>query len=425
MSVIKPLAAVSWAEADMDDACLGGSSLSELNWELRSKPAEPLLVPHDPDGKMGRMAESVAHHINNINSVILGNAELIAELVPESAVAHESAQRIVESVDRATRIVRRLLQFSGRLPCQLGEHDLNRLITELMPELQAKMPANVTLQFLPGPDLPGVSLDPDLVRDCLLELLENAGRAAEAGDSVTLETEADTGRERPWSNRAHPSQLAPPVKLTVRDTGRGMNRLSLARAFDPFFTTSTDLQIPGLGLSAVQGMIQTMGGAVSLAPNEPAGTAVCLALNPAGPTLKTPKLKGVSRNRTTAGTTLLIVDDDPAYRVAIGEILRSRGYQVLEADRGETALEISKRSAVDMVFTDVHMPGMKGHTLAAALLEQDPNLPVVLVSGLDQETLAVQGKLIRGAQVLVKPFEVVDLLNMVEETLFSRKEDRP
>jgi CheY-like chemotaxis protein len=280
--------------------------------------------------------------------------------------------------------------------------DLNALVVEVQELLRRTLGEHVTLTFRPEPDLPTVNCDPAQMEQLLVNLALNARDAMPSGGDLVI----DTGR--------HDDR----VRLRVCDSGCGMPADVLERAFEPFFTTKGSGEGTGLGLASVYGIVTQAGGEVLMTSEAGIGTTVTVLL-PAGVATTT---GGVAQRPPATGghgETLLVVEDEDALRDVAGRILTGAGYRVLTADGGAQALELAARhhGQIDLLVSDVVMPGMLGKELAERLVRARPGTRVLYMSGYAQPVLASQGTLEPGVALLEKPFTANDLLAAVRSRL--------
>ena len=329
---------------------------------------------------VGQLAAGVAHDFNNIVSAVSLYTELLEWRQHFDDTGREHLGAIRQQVERATTLVWQILDFAHRSPLQSVNVELSSFLAGLGPILRRTMPDNVDITVVDqgGPYV--VQGDPTRLQQIFLNLATNAKDAFVGPGQLTItlslaETPPDFDPldgpdDRRW------------VRVDVADTGRGMLPGVLARAFEPFFTTKPLAGGTGLGLSQVHGLVSQHGGHVSIDSSDGRGTTVSIWLPRADALVTTPETSSAQIPRAQ-GERLAVVDDNPAVRTALGQVLESLGYVVELAGDGREALTILERepSALNGVVSDVVMPGMGGEEVARIVTERWPDLPVVLVSG--------------------------------------------
>ncbi|BCJ44932.1 hypothetical protein GCM10010168_84940 [Actinoplanes ianthinogenes] len=355
---------------------------------------------------LGQLAGGIAHDFNNMLGVILNYANFVIEEAeaaePDLAAIAADAKQVVRAGTRGTDLTHQLLAFARRDVVRPQPLDLNAVIGELEETLRASLGDQVTLLYRPGPDLPSVTWDPGQVEQMLTSLVANARDAMPNGGNLVI----DTG------------SLGDRVRLRICDSGRGMPADVVDRAFDPFFTTKPKGEATGLGLATVYGIVTQAGGEVSLTSEPGLGTTVTVLL-PAGEPVVPETAEEAPAATRGHGETVLVAEDEDALRDVAGRILSGAGYQVLTAECGATALEVAARhpGEIDLLLSDVVMPGMLGKELAERLTDVRPKTRVLYMSGYAQPVLASQGNLDPGVVLLEKPFSANDLLTAVRKRL--------
>jgi len=366
---------------------------------------------------VGRLAGGIAHDFNNILTAILGNAELMTTPADREEVA-----AIKESVERGQDLVRQLLAFARRQVLKPRVIDLNQVLRETDLLLRRLVPENVVVEARLEEPLWPVLADPTQIQQAIVNLALNAREAMPDGGTLTIET-ANVELDSAYA-RAHADAIAPGphVMLALSDTGTGMSAEVLEHAFEPFFSTKPVGKGAGLGLATVFGIVKQSGGNI-LAYSEPGlGSTFKIYLpREAGPVGQAPKPAPSLPARGTE--TLMLVEDDAAVLRAAQRILESAGYQVLAANGPAAALamEAGHEESIDLLVTDVVMPGMNGNKLAERVRLHRPDLAVLFISGYTENAITRHGVLDEGTHFLPKPFGRLELLAMVREVLDSRK----
>lgn len=358
---------------------------------------------------LGQLAGGIAHDFNNLLAVIRGYADLARSALPPAGPGADDLDQIVLAADRAASLTRQLLLFSRRESAEPRVVEPAVVVEGLAPMLQRLLGEHIELEVCTR-DAPSGSVraDPGQLEQVVVNLAANARDAMPDGGRLTIAV-ADADDDGEW------------VRITVADTGSGMDQATAARAFEPFFTTKGPGRGTGLGLSTVYGIVVQAGGRVSVASVPGQGTAFTIdlaridAAAAAGSGEESAPEPGVKPSLA-----ILVVEDDAAVRGLTTRMLTALGHTVSVAASGAEALELvaSGRVRPDLLVTDVRMPGMQGPELARRLRERAPRLPVVFTSGFSAEL--GDSVAIEGAQVLDKPFQMRQLDAVVRAAAESR-----
>jgi signal transduction histidine kinase/CheY-like chemotaxis protein len=367
---------------------------------------------------IGRLAGGVAHDFNNLLSVIMGNAEIIATEDDLDEGVRESAQQIVEAAERAAGVTRQLLAFGRKQVMAQKVLNLRDVVDGLVRMVRRAIGEDVVLDVDVAGDVPPVLADAGQLEQAMMNLVVNARDAMPTGGrlGITL-TELDVSAD--LAARFPGARPGPHVVLTVSDTGTGMDATTLSSIWEPFFTTKAVGKGTGLGLPMVQGIVTQHGGFVDVvsAPGRGARFEVYL---PATTGVARPARAKPVRAETPTGTeTVLVVEDEPQVRrLAVGA-LRQLGYVVLEAGDGESALEAARAhlGAIDLLLTDVVMPGMDGPKLAERLRIERPNIAVLFASGYDDSRIGKAGILPDDVDFLAKPYDLRTLGRRIRDVI--------
>lgn len=362
---------------------------------------------------IGILAGGVAHDFNNILSIILGYAELLLLELAENEPAHKKARIILDAGNRAATLTRQLLAFSRKQTIQLAPCNLNALIQNLAKMLGRMIGEDISLEVRAAAQNDTVLIDPGQMEQVLLNMAVNARDAMPKGGSLVIETE---NRELDAEYaRTHEGVLPGSyVELSLSDTGQGMTRDIQGKIFDPFFTTKERGKGTGLGLAMVFGIIKQFGGHIFVYSEPGQGTTFKIFLPVAQCAAeKTPESSALPLPR--GNETILVVDDEPSLRTLIPAILQPLGYTMLEAGSGEEALQVSNSFAgrIDILLTDVIMPGMNGRELAEAITKQRPETRIIYMSGYTDNAIAHHGVLDPGVILIEKPITSDKLLNVL------------
>jgi PAS domain S-box-containing protein len=370
------------------------------------KQSEQRLLQAQKFEAVGRLAGGVAHDFNNLLTAIRGNAELLLMDLPEADPAREDVDEIRRAADRAAGLTRQLLAFSRRQVLQPRVLDLNAVVAEMEKMLRRVIGEDVELVTRPDPALARVHADPGQLEQVILNLALNARDAMPQGGRLVVETANDRLDE---SLRRRYPYVVPGAyaRLSVADSGTGMDAATLERAFEPFFTTKAAGRGTGLGLSTVYGIVKQSGGFIWIDSAPGAGTSVRMYFPPVDAPADADGAAPPPRRALPRGAeTVLLVEDEEPVRHLARRILERAGYTVLEAGDGEEALGLASRhrGPVHLLVTDVVMPRMGGRELAARLAEARRGLRVLYVSGYNDEAVARHGVLDPGAGFIGKPF---------------------
>jgi PAS domain S-box-containing protein len=367
---------------------------------------------------IGQLAGGVAHDFNNLLTAILGYADWLAlELVGDRR--QEQVAEIQKAAERAADLTRQLLAFSRRQMLQAAAIDLNDLIAGLIPMLRRLVGPSVQILDETAPLLPAIAADRSQVERVLVNLAVNARDAMPDGGTLTIRT-SDVWLNDTWSS-VEPIALAPGphVLLEVIDTGLGMDEETRRRVFEPFFTTKDVGKGTGLGLSTVYGIVQQMGGAIDLA-SAPGRGAHFRLFFPQAAGVSAPA--AVEARPTTFGRgteTVLLVEDEDVVRRYLANLLESHGYHVLAAEDARAALALTQSfgGRIDLVISDVVMPGSSGPELVRLLGQARPGLSALFISGSADVEIARHTHAVHRDQLLLKPFSSTELLAKIRQII--------
>jgi len=330
---------------------------------------------------LGVMAGGIAHDFNNILGAILGNVELARDALDDPEETRGALDRIGAASRRAAELTRQMLAYAGRASLRRDTVDLRQVINDIVPLVRAAQAKKVRIDVTAMPEALWVSADPAQLSQVLLNLLTNAAEAVgETAGSVTLSAEA--GVLPP--ERVEGVEAAGWIRLSVADTGPGIPDAVRERIFDPFFSTKSSGR--GLGLSAVRGIVRSLGGTLTLHSVVGEGTRFDIHLRAA--TAPAPQHSEASGDTSVAVRgTVLVVDDEASIRHVAHRVLSRLGLDVIEAEDGETGVARFRAAAprLSVVLLDLTMPGMSGIEVLGEIRRTHPELPVVIASGYDHE----------------------------------------
>lgn len=376
---------------------------------------------------VGQLTGGVAHDFNNLLTVIMGGLDTIARSKPSDTVRIRRALEMSQhAAERAASLTSRLLAFSRKQPLEPTPTNLNALVRDMAELLHRTLGEQVELECVLSPRLWTVEVDQNQLENAILNLAVNARDAMPTGGKLTIETQNTFLDE---SYAAADAEVRPGqyVVICVSDTGSGMSKATLARVFEPFFTTKELGRGTGLGLSMVYGFVKQSGGHVTIYSEEGEGTTVKLYFpghygdeQPLGGEVDKQDCPTASDDEV-----VLVVEDDPEVRAFSVSSLSELGYRVLQAGDAEAALSIlTSDQRVDLLFTDVVLPGRTGRGLADQAVQLRPILKVLFTTGYSRNAIVHHGRLDAGVRLLQKPFTFDQLASRVREVLDELTEMR-
>jgi len=368
---------------------------------------------------IGQITGGVAHDFNNLLTVILGNLETLARRMPqEDERLRRAADHATRGAQRAATLTQQLLAFSRRQPLNPKPTDINRLVSAVFELMRRTIGENIQIETVLGEGVWHSEIDPNQLESALLNLAVNSRDAMPNGGKITIET-TNAHFDDEYAVRFADISPGQYVLISVSDTGSGMSEEVMAKAFNPFFTTKPMGQGTGLGLSQVYGYVKQSGGHVKIYSELDQGTTIKLYL----PRLKEGAYqqepeRPLREHLGKADETILVVEDDNDVRAFSIDTLRDLGYSVLEAHDAEVGLHILQRHPeIQMVFTDVGLPGMNGRELIEQVRELRPAMKVLFTSGYARQAIVHDGRLDPGVELLTKPFTRAQLADNVRRIL--------
>jgi len=366
---------------------------------------------------VGRLAGGIAHDFNNLLMVISGYAEVVlAKLEPDHSL-RDKAQAIQQASDRATTLTRQLLAFSRKQLLELKVVDVNTIVEDMERLLRPLIGENIELITRLTPEAGHTRADAGQLEQVLMNLVVNAKDAMPNGGKLTIQTQHITVDE---GHRRGPTFIRPGnyVLLSVSDTGMGMDKETQSRIFEPFFTTKEMGKGTGLGLSTVYGIVKQSSGYVLVQSEEGRGSTFHIYL---------PQVEREVESHTApaphaalgGSETVLLVEDEESVRGLVRETLAGKGYRVVEAENGEAGLAAAAKheGTIDLVVTDVIMPGMTGREMVRQLSKTHPETKVLYLSGYTEDAITGEGTIEPGTAFLQKPFTLLHLSRKVREVL--------
>ena len=372
---------------------------------------------------VGRLAGGVAHDFNNLLMVIKGHTELLLNALSPADPIVRKIEQIDRSADRATTLTRQLLAFSRLQVLQPQIINLNSVVEEMGKLLPRLIGEDIELVLRPNPALGTIRADASQMEQVLMNLAVNARDAMPAGGKLLIET---CNREIDQAYTSSHPLMKPGsyILLDVTDTGTGMDEETQAHIFEPFFTTKEKGKGTGLGLATVYGIVKQSGGFIWVYSEIGKGTSFKIYLPRVDETqVQSSGSKPVAE--LPAGTeTILLTEDEQDVREIAREFLESGGYQVIEARNGKEAIELAAKhgDSIDLLVTDMVMPGMTGQELAVRLQQDCPGLAVVFMSGYSEHAATEMANADPSVRLMTKPFNRSAILRAVGEILQSRKE---
>ncbi|MES2028972.1 MAG: PAS domain-containing protein [Pseudomonadota bacterium] len=391
--------------------CVARDVTAEKAATERLKVTEEALRQSQKMEAVGQLTGGIAHDFNNLLTGIVGSLDLMQTRLDQGRTDNITRyiNAAMTSANRAAALTHRLLAFARRQPLIPKSVDVNALIVSLEDLLRRTIGETLDLDIAAAPDLWCTLCDPNQLESALLNLAINARDAMPDGGRLQIATR----NMRVDAVNADAPALMPGdyICISVSDSGMGMSPEVAARAFDPFFTTKPIGQGTGLGLSMIYGFARQSNGHVSIDSRLGVGTTVKLylprhegdaAAHDANP------LKGDQHAAT--GETVLVVEDEPVVRSVIIEMLQDEGYRVLEAVDGPSGLRVLRETPqIDLLVTDVGLPGMNGRQLADQARETRPNLKILFITGYAESVAMAKGFLLPGMEMITKPFDLDNL----------------
>jgi two-component system, cell cycle sensor histidine kinase and response regulator CckA len=367
---------------------------------------------------VGRLAGGVAHDFNNLLMVISGYTEVLSDHTGLENPLYPKIAAIRQATDRATTLTRQLLAFSRKQILELKIVDMNAIVQDIERLLRPLIGENIELATGLAADLGRTRADAGQIEQVIMNLVVNAKDAMPDGGKITIQT-ANVNLGDDSRIQDSDTQPGPYVMLSISDTGHGMDKETQSRVFEPFFTTKEKGKGTGLGLSTVYGIIKQSEGYVFVQSEVGRGTSFHIYLPLVADAVETVGASQTPPPASGGAETVLLVEDEESVRQLVRETLEGKGYKVLESENGATALKIAAEhhGAIDLLITDVVMPGMNGNELAEQLCAAYPRTKVLYLSGYTEEHVVHTNASGAGSAFLQKPFTLQVLSRKVREVL--------
>lgn len=369
---------------------------------------------------IGRLAGGIAHDFNNLLGVVLGHTEILEEAAGQDKRLQRSVEAIQSATQRAAALTTQLLAFSRKQMVEPRILDLNVAVREIEKLLRRVIGEDIELIIRVQPSASTILIDPGQIDQILMNLVVNARDAMPSGGKLILETSSLT-LDDSYVGQHLGAAAGPFVLLSISDTGFGMDQETLSHIYEPFFTTKEIGKGTGLGLSTVYGIVKQCGGYI-MAYSEPGrGTTFKVYFPRVSGVPEAPRASARRADLPGGNETILLVEDETALRELTRGLLEAAGYTVLEAANVEDAIHLAENAhrKIDLLLTDVVMPGMDGHELSRRLTSSCASLKVLYMSGYTDDVIVQRGVLNGGTTLLQKPFGRAGLLGKVRQVLDS------
>ncbi|HJT28902.1 MAG TPA: ATP-binding protein [Pyrinomonadaceae bacterium] len=418
--------------AQLEEANQQLESLSQTNAHKRSvaekERADALEALYNTEKQLlqsqkleavGRLAGGISHDFNNLLTVILGYSDIMKRNLQEGHPLRRNVQEIVRASERAASLTRQLLAFSRKQVMQPKVFDLNTVVTDLEKMLRRMIGEDIELRASLQDELDHIKADPVQLEQVIMNLVVNARDAMPRGGKLSIET-SNVYLDEAYA-REHVSVVPGDyVMLAISDTGCGMSEETRLHIFEPFFTTKEQGKGTGLGLSMVYGIVRQSGGNIWVYSEEGRGTTFKVYFPRVTAHAEEHKRTSGGLDGPRGSETILLVEDAELVRNLARQVLETAGYRVLVAANAEAAIDLCEKingDRIDLLLTDVVMPGMSGNEMSRILVAKQPDLPVLYMSGYTDEAIVQHGVLEAGINFLQKPFTPGALTSKVREVL--------
>jgi two-component system cell cycle sensor histidine kinase/response regulator CckA len=367
---------------------------------------------------VGRLAGGVAHDFNNAIGVITGYSELLQLRLPVGDPLHRYADEIAKAGQRAASLTRQLLAFSRKQVIQPEVLDLNTIVGEMDKMLRRLIGEDIQITFSREPRLAPIKADHGQIEQILMNLAVNARDAMPQGGKLFIQT-SNVQLDETYSRQHAYVKEGRYVMLSFSDNGCGMDKPTQAKVFEPFFTTKEPGKGTGLGLSTVYGIVKQNGGYIWVYSEPGKGATFRIYFPPAQGVEHRHEEQAVPLPPPSGTETILLVEDEDPLRQLARTCLETGGYKVLAVADGKAAIDVVRNNPenIDLLLTDVIMPGMSGRELADVITKLRPGIKILFMSGYTNDLIAQYGVLEAGTQLLEKPFTLYSLLDKVDTAL--------
>ena len=383
---------------------------------------EKQLVQSQKLEAVGRLAGGISHDFNNLLTVILGYSDISKRNLKEGDPLRRNLDEITRASERAASLTRQLLAFSRKQVMQPKVFDLNTVVTDLEKMLRRMIGEDIELRVSLESDLGNIKADPVQLEQVIMNMVVNARDAMPKGGKLSIET-SNVYLDESYAREHVSVTPGDYVMLAISDTGCGMDEDTRLRIFEPFFTTNESGKGTGLGLSMVYGIVRQSGGNIWVYSEEGRGTTFKIYFPRVTAEAEEYKRVAQSSDVPNGSETILLVEDAELVRTLARQVLETAGYRVLEAGSAETAIKLCEKingDKIDLLLTDVVMPGMSGNDMSKVLLTKQPGMPVLYMSGYTDDAIVQHGVLEPGINFLQKPFSPGALASKVREVLDTR-----
>jgi PAS domain S-box-containing protein len=404
---------LAWSVAGQLGAVLAQARFNEQRQQLEEQYHQAQKME-----AVGRLTAGIAHDFNNLLTAINGFTQLMRLDLPADDPRQEMLDKIWDSGRRAADLIRQLLVFSRRQIIELQVVDLNEVVSEMDKMLRRIIGEDIELRATLAPSLWPIKADPAQIEQVIVNLAVNARDAMPEGGLLTIET-ANVILDKEFTARHLGAQPGEHVMLTVSDTGAGMSEEVKERIFEPFFTTKEPGKGTGLGLATAFSIVRQGGGTIWVYTEQGVGSTFKIYLPRAQEYAELAVPQRLATDMPPGDETILLVEDDAGVRGLAQRVLEGRGYMVLNAQNGQEALLVSTHhpGSIQLLLTDVVMPGISGKALADQLARSRPDLKVLFMSGYSDEAIVHHGVLDAGVAFLQKPFSPQALTQKVRQVL--------
>ncbi len=387
--------------------------------ERRHKTEEELLRTRKLDA-IGRLAGGIAHDFNNLMTIIVGYCESLRPATASSPILQKQISEIYKAAQQANSLTRQLLAFSRRQRLESNFLNLNEILTDMSDMVRRLLSDDIEVTIRTDPTLGLIRANRGQMEQVIINMVINAAQAMPRGGKLSLTT-ANTTLDEGWNWLPPGEQQRSFVRLTVSDTGIGMDPEVKARIFDPFFTTKEPGKGTGLGLTTVYGIVKQADGHIAVESERDKGSTFQLYFprveRAFGTEIQPPQ--AALHGPTRGSETILVVDDQEGLCTLLSEILRNNGYSVLSAQHGREALRLIREhpGRIDLVITDMVMPQMGGRELSETLGNLQPKTRILLMSGYMDKERDVKELGSRDYAFIEKPFTPEELLHKIREVI--------